>query len=248
MRTRWIPIALAAFMLLTLLAVLPGRAPAQIDVRNPYGSSGGGKIYGLDVTQYPNLVFVVDFSGSMEEQTGGMTERTLAGQAEGKLGRLIGGRAGGKVQDELAKRRKKVEEAKREVAGAIKGLTDDQSFGLVYFEDTPHLWKEALVPATEDVRDEAAKFVKKVEGGGGTGIKQAVELAFTLGPETIVLVTDGEPTDASPDEILTRIAELNPDKTVVVHAVGVGEDHDRNFMRAIAEQNGGEYLTRGAGL
>jgi hypothetical protein len=235
-------------LLLVLTLAAAATAPAAGQLKNPYGSSGKGKIYGLDVTQYPNVVFVVDFSGSMEEQTGGMTERTVAGKAERKIGGLIGGRAGGKVQDELANRRKKVEEAKREVAGAIQGLADDQHFDIVYFEDTPHVWKDELVPAAEDTRNEAAKFIKKVEGGGGTGIKQAVEMAFGLHPETIVLITDGEPTDASPDEILSRIAELNPDKSIVVHAVGVGEDHDKNFMRAVAEQNGGQYLTRGAGL
>lgn len=226
----------------------PSSAAAQIDIRNPYGSSGKGKIYGLDVTQFDNLVFVVDFSGSMEEQTGGMTERTIAQEAESQLGGLIGGRAGGKLEDEMAKRRKKVEEAKREVAGAIEGLHDEQHFGIVYFEDTPHLWKDELVLADEEMRETAAKFVKKVEGGGGTGIKQAVELAFTLQPETVVLVTDGEPTDAAPEEILQRLAELNPDGAVIVHSVGVGDDHDRDFMRAVAERNGGEYLTRGAGL
>ncbi len=73
-------------------------------------------------------------------------------------------------------------------------------------------------------------------------------MAFGLQPETIILITDGEPTDASPDEILKTIADLNPDKVVVVYAVGVGEDHDKMFMRAVAEENGGEYLTRGAGL
>jgi hypothetical protein len=230
--------------------VLAGAAPAsaQIDLRNPYGSSGKGKIYGLEVAGLPNLVFVVDFSGSMESQTGGTTERTVAGKLEGKLGGLVGGRAGSKVQDELRERRKKVEEAKREVAGAIEGLEDGQGFGIVYFEDTPHLWRDSLVAADDGTREEAAKFVRKVEGGGGTGIKQAVEMAFGLAPETIVLVTDGEPTDASPQQILDRIAELNPDGAVVVHAVGVGEDHDRDFMRAVAGANGGEYLTRGAGL
>jgi hypothetical protein len=152
------------------------------------------------------------------------------------------------VQQELRERRKKVEEAKREVAGAIEGLEDGQGFGLVYFEQTPHLWRDSLVAADDETREAAAEFVRKVEGGGGTGIKHALEMAFGLGPETIVLVTDGEPTDASPREILDRIEELNPDGTVVVHAVGVGEDHDRDFMRDVAEANGGEYLTRGAGL
>lgn len=236
------------FALLALSGVFASPAAGQVDIRNPYGSSGKGKIYGLDVTGFPNIVFVVDFSGSMEAQTGGVTERTASGKLESKLGGLIGGRAGGKLQDELAKRRKKVEEAKREVAGALEGLTDGQNFGIVYFEDTPHVWKDELVAATESVRKEAAKFIKKVEGGGGTGIKQAIEMAFGFQPETVILVTDGEPTDASPDEILLRITELNPDKAVTVHSVGVGEDHDKDFMRAVAEQNGGKYLTRGAGL
>ena len=243
MRTLHVAIILAAGLMAGA-----GSAPAQIDLRNPYGSSGKGKIYGLEVTGLPNLVFVVDFSGSMESETGGVAEKGVAGKLESKIGGLVGGRAGGKVREEMRERRKKVEEAKREVAGAIEGLEDGQGFGLVYFESTPHLWRDSLVAADDEIRDEAAKFVRKVEGGGGTGILHAIEMAFGLGPETVVLVTDGEPTDASPQQILDRIAELNPDGAVVVHAVGVGEDHDRAFMRAVAEANGGEYLTRGAGL
>lgn len=44
-----------------------------------------------------------------------------------------------------------------------------------------------------------------------------------------------------------RVGLLNASRGIVVHAIGIGEDHDKDFMRAIAEENGGEYHSRGAG-
>lgn len=233
-------------LLAVVAAALAGAAPAA--AQNPYGASGEGKFYGLDVSGMTGVVFVLDLSGSMAGQTGGAVERDVAGRLERGLGNLIGGRAGSAVERELAERRKRVEEAKREVAGAIDGLAPEATFNILYFESQPHLWRPAMVVATEEAKEDAEDFLDDLEEGGGTGMMSAMEKTFSLGSRIIVLVSDGEPTDASPDAILEKVRELNADGSVTIHTVVVGDDLDTTFMRRLAEENGGETVLRGQGL
>lgn len=231
-----------------LVAALLAAAPAQAQIANPYGSSGEGKFYGLDVASMSGVVFVLDLSGSMAGQTGGAAEKKGAGMLERTVGGILGGRAGREVEKRLAERRKRVEEAKREVASAIEGMASDATFNLLYFEDEPHLWQSEMVIATDEAKDEVEDFLDDLEEGGGTGMMRAMEEAFSLSPTVIILVSDGEPTDASGDQILDRVAELNPGTAVTIHTVVVGDDLDTTFMKALARDNGGETILRGQGL
>ena len=233
---------------LVLPALLVAAAPAAAQITNPYGSSGEGEFYGLDVSGMSDVVFVLDLSGSMAGETGTALEREGAGRLERGIGGLIGGRTGGLVQQKIADRRKRVEEAKREVAGAIEGMAVDATFNLIYFENTPHLWKTEMVNATEEMTEEAEDFLDDLEEGGGTGMMQAMEKAFEQNPEIIILVSDGEPTDASTQQILDKVEELNTDRAVVIHTVVVGDDLDTTFMEQLAEENGGQTVLRGKGL
>lgn len=233
---------------LVLAVGLLGAAPAGAQIPNPYGSSGEGKFYGLDVASMSGVVFVLDLSGSMAGQTGGAAEKKGAGMLERGVGNLLGGRAGREVEKRLAERRKRVEEAKREVSSAIEGMDSEATFDLLYFEDRPHLWKPSMIVATDDAKEEADDFLHDLEEGGGTGMMRAMEEAFSLSPSVIILVSDGEPTDASGDEILARVAELNPEGAVTIHTVVVGDDLDTTFMKALAERNGGQTILRGEGL
>ncbi|MGH7572685.1 MAG: VWA domain-containing protein [Gemmatimonadota bacterium] len=233
------------------LSLTAGPVAAQV---NPYGSSGKGKVYGLDLTalQGPDsaparIVIVMDFSGSMAGQSGGGVEQEVAGRVERGLGRLIGGRAGSEVSEELRERRQKAEEAIREVASGVDGLSDGTWFNVITFESEPHPWQTSLVEATEEVRDEAKDYFDDLEPTGGTAMIPALEEAFAEGPDFIVLVSDGVPNEG-PQAVLDRVAELNADGAVTVHTIGIGQDLDMEFMETLAEQNGGETYTRGTGI
>jgi hypothetical protein len=228
----------------------PAPAAAQV---NPYGSSGKGKVYGLDLAALrapdgggARIAIVMDFSGSMAGQTGSSGERQIAGQLERKIGGLIGGRTGGEVSEYLRERREKAKEAIRNVSDAIEGLSEDTWFDVITFESQPHPWKPELVQATQDVKEDAEDYLDDLEPSGGTAMIPALELAFEMSPHYVILVSDGEPNEGS-GAVLERVRELNAGGGIVVHAIGIGEDHDVEFMRAIAEQNGGEYHSRGAG-
>jgi Mg-chelatase subunit ChlD len=233
------------------LTLAPASASAQV---NPYGSSGKGKIYGLDLTalQGPEsaparIVIVMDFSGSMAGQSGSRAEQGVAGRLERGLGGLIGGRAGAKVSEQLRERRQKAKEAIREVASGVDGLPEGTWFNVITFESEPHPWQSALVEATEEIKDEAKDYFDDLEPTGGTAMIPALEEAFAEGPDFVVLVSDGEPNEGS-QAVLDRVSELNADGAITIHTIGIGEDHDRDFMEALAEGNGGQAYTRGAGI
>lgn len=242
------PVRLAIVAL--ALALAPAAAGAQV---NPYGSSGAGKVYGLDLAALrapdgsgARIAIVMDFSGSMSGQTGSSAERSVAGQVERRIGGLIGGRTGGEVSRQLRERREKAREAIRNVSAAIEGLTEDTWFNVITFESRPHPWKPDLVPATEDVKDDAEDYLDDLEPSGGTAMIPALEAAFDMAPHFVVLVSDGEPNEGS-GAVLARTRELNAEGAIVLHAIGIGEDHDEEFMRAIAREHSGEYHSRGAG-
>ena len=233
------------------LTLAPSSAPAQV---NPYGSSGKGKIYGLDLTalQGPDsaparIVIVMDFSGSMAGQSGGGVEQEVTGRLERGLGGLIGGRAGAEVSEELRARRQKAEEAIREVASGVDGLPDGTWFNVITFESQPHPWQPSLVEATDEIKDEAKDYFDDLEPTGGTAMIPALEEAFAEGPDFVILVSDGVPNEG-PQAVLDRVSELNADDAVTVHTIGIGQDLDLDFMKTLAEQNGGEMYERGTGI
>lgn len=226
---------------------LVGAAPAAAQV-NPYGSTGEGKIYGLDVDSLApgGIVIVMDFSGSMSGQTGGRAERGIMGRVERGIGRAIGGRAGGKISEELRERRQKAKEAIREVSSGIGGLPADQSFNIITFESSPEPWRDELVLADGENKEDAEDFLDDLEPSGGTAMIPALELAFSMRPQYLILVSDGEAGEGT-SAVLDAVAEFNEDGLVTIHTIGIGEDHDEELMSGLAEDHNGEYHTRGAG-
>ena len=100
-----------------------------------------------------------------------------------------------------------------ETSRAIARLGPDASFDLLAFEDGSLAWKPALVPATETNRHDAETWLQAIvrqghhfsirseasaghgtilfEGGGSRG-DTALRQAFSLRPDLIVVLTDGQ--------------------------------------------------------
>ncbi len=105
----------------------------------------------------------------------------------------------------------------------------------------------------------AVAYVKMLKAGGGTNISDALETALDLaGPgtsdstkalnvQTIFLLTDGVPSAGkytSTADILSHVNEWNKLKRVKIHAIGLGKDQDKDFMRKLADQNHGKYIDK----
>lgn len=221
---------------------------AAVCFQGCYLFQSSGSYYGIE-TAGKGVVFVLDVSGSME----GKNEGSLKDQATGAaveaggdmLGGAIGGTFGGMVADQSKSEATKLGGAKRELIPAVKGLSDSSSFTVLTFGDEIEGWKAGLVSASDVNKTAAMAYLKSLESGGGTPAKEALEEAFTIpGREVIFFVSDGRPSDASATEILNRVKALNPGGNIVIHTIGLGADQDEDFLRNLAEQNGGNYVKK----
>lgn len=207
------------------------------------GSSG--KYYGV-LTTGKNIAFVVDVSGSMEGKNEGNITDQLRAQATQKAantaGNAIGGTVGGLLSRSVARESTKLASVKRELGPAIRGLDATSRFTIITFSDSASFWKDDLVSPTSGTTSEASLFVERLDSSGGTAALAGLRAAFAVhSVDTIFFLSDGYPSDAPADKILAEVKSMNSGAGIVIHAIGVGDDKDEQFMRNLAGENGGKY-------
>lgn len=213
-----------------------------------YAIQRSADYYGVH-TAGQDVVFLLDISGSME----GKQEGTLRDQAEGAAAdaagdvveRTVGGAVGRTLGGQVRGEATKLGAAKRELIPAIRGLEETSQFALVTFGDGVDTWHQDLVGAASTTRNTTIVRVNGLSADGGTPMLAALERAFQYqGVTTIFLMTDGQPTDSSADEIRERVRQLNGNDQIVLHTVGLGPDQDGAFLGALAQENGGQYVKK----
>ncbi len=202
--------------------------------------------YGVK-TASKNIVFLIDISGSMEgKNEGNVTDRLRAQALEragSSVGSMIGGRMGSFVSSSIRKESTKLASAKRELKPAIMGLDEHTRFTVLTFSDNVDAWNDTLQTATGTSRASGYAFIQGLEANGGTSALRGLKHAFTIqGVDTIFFLSDGYPSDASSSRILKEVQKLNRSRNVVIHAIGLGDNKDEAFMRALAAENGGKYV------
>jgi len=208
--------------------------------------------YGIETGSSKKVVYVLDISGSME----GKAETDLKGNVittvGSKTGNLIGNKVGGKVGNIISKQTNnqltKLGKAKKELMPSIRGLSEDTYFTIIVFENNVKKLNKQLVQANSTNTNLAIAYLEKLESGGGTNMSDALEEAFALTDvETIFVLSDGSPNEGKiPDTqgILDAVSKWNSAKKVKIHTIGLGEDCDKEFMKKLAEQNGGQFIDR----
>ncbi len=93
-----------------------------------------------------------------------------------------------------------IERAKGELHKALSGLGSDETFGIVALSHAARRWKKRLVPANAADIAQANAWINAMSLDDGTNLERAMRQAFGMrGVNTIVLVTDGVPTDGVQD-------------------------------------------------
>ena len=103
----------------------------------------------------------------------------------------------------------------------------------------------------------AARFVEKMHAEGGTPMVSALQLIATKvlpgsDVDTIYLMSDGEPTDGTPDDVLAVVKKIHEDFQVKFHTIGIGEavtpanaaEKKPTLLKQMAENTGGTYTER----
>lgn len=219
----------------TATDVIPNRMAGMGGIGQGFGVSGGGgmggggggsgiNFFGLRAKSR-DIVIVVDISGSMVTNPKNPAD---------------------------------YEKLEKEVIRVIKGLDPLSRFGIVAFSRGADVFKEQLVTARNDEKERAINWLKKQNPAAyldpkasdevknkhrGTRADLGLAKAFTLRPDTIFFVSDGEPSGATTDEVieLVETAQKNLSRAATVHAIAFKADSGQRFMRALAEKNKGTF-------
>jgi len=229
------PTMMAAGGLSTGSGAMPGGAGSL-------GGTGSGaaiNFFGIRDTS-SSVVIMIDVSLSMFSRTGDAEEGKLV-----KLGKDQSFQA---VRDEAIK--------------LIQGLSGNTSFGIVRWAAGAYSWKPELVPATEENKQAAIAHIqseidlnrapKKGNRPGGTRHDYALEEAFTLKPEVLYMLTDGNATAGRegpiPEQDIYNAAESGQ-KTLgkrarlhtIYYVTGEDKPDERQMLTRLAARNGGQF-------
>ncbi len=183
-----------------------------------------------------------------------------AGHAPGNYAEFFGIRATGKkfvfIVDRSNSMRndRKIAEAKEELLYALRRLSSDQTFYVLFFDFRFEKMKLAanqpppddLVPATTPNIQKVTSWVKRVDCDGGTDPSHAMEFALSLKPDAIYLLTDGEFHDHGRTMDILNSAnrepnlENGPQPIVAVHTIGISGAGDQ-VLQKIADENRGTF-------
>ena len=216
-----------------------GGSPGGMGSAGGTGSGAAINFFGIRDTS-SSVVIMIDVSLSMFSRTG---------DAEGsKLAKLGKEQSFQTVRDEAIK--------------LVQGLTPNTRFGVVRWAAGAYSWQAELVPATEENKQAAIAHIqtdvdlnkapKKGDRPGGTRHDYALEETFTLKPEVIFMLTDGNATAARegpiPEQEIYNAAE-NGQKTLskrarlhaIYYVTGEDKPDERKMLSGLAGRNGGKF-------
>lgn len=146
---------------------------------------------------------------------------------------------------------RKLDQAKAALEFCIANLNASDRFNVLTFSTEVRPFRDGLVSASREARNDAMGMVSKLTATGGTNINDALLLALKQRPAgderrfMLIFLTDGLPTVGTRDvaEILRNVSEANDDRTRLF-AFGLGNDVNTRLLDKLAEENHGtrEYV------
>lgn len=211
----------------------PGKEPAVADKYE--------RFFDLQI-ESDRVLFVLDFSGSMAEpvQLQGRGTGAVAGEVTTKAALVV-----------------------QELSKLLLSLPDGALVNLVVFGDEVRIWRQegnrpALVKLDDDTRDDLiGNFLDNLRPSGSTNLYGALDAAlgfgdrglydkyYAAGFDTLYVISDGAPTAGAvvdKDEIRRRVREANNLRKIAIHCITFGDKNDTDFLRPMAEENGGRHI------
>ncbi len=203
------------------------------------------QFFGIE-TSTNNTLYLIDISGSMEGIDEGSVKDQLMREAGNKAGNVVSNTIGGKIGNilgkQVTKQATKLGAVKRKLIPAIKGLPDGKKFAVFAYEDQVKKQSIELRVASNMSRTSSNIFVENLKAGGGTNTALGlIEAISTSGVQEIVLMSDGLP-NGGPQAVLEEIRKVNTNN-IIIHTIAFGEDADHDFMRTLAQENQGTFIT-----
>jgi hypothetical protein len=228
----------------------------QAKRKEQYEAAKGVSYHGVD-TPSQSIVFVIDVSGSMEQEV------------------VDKARFQGKTYPSW----KRIDVIKTELIHTIRALEPYVEFNVIAFATDVNPWKKSLVKANPLNKSSAESFVGRLEAIGGDskedlaraglvgaanleggktntyaalmtalGVEEGKETKdYEVDLDTVFFLSDGRPSHGrfiEPDDVLREVRAANELRKVVIHTITLGE-FEKDFMERLAAENGGTFVDLG---
>jgi len=217
---------------------------------------GAVAYHGIE-TPSKSIIFVIDVSGSMEQEV---------------------------VNKEKFKETdypswKRIDVIKTELIKTVRSLEPYVQFNIIAFATDVKLWKKDLVRANPLNKSSAEAWTSRLEAIGGNskedlaraglvgaanleggktntyaalmaalGVEEGKETRdYQTAVDTIFFLSDGRPSHGKfvePDDVLREIRAANELRKVVIHTITLGE-FEKDFMQRLADENGVTFVDLG---
>nr|GEU55490.1 hypothetical protein [Tanacetum cinerariifolium] len=143
-----------------------------------------------------------------------------------------------------------MEVTKNTVGAALLKLDQDDSFGIIAFNDQSHLFSSTLESATRESICKAIEWIgMNFVASGGTNISSALEQALVMFSETrrstpmVYFITDGtvEGERQICDTIKNQFQNKGQEVCPRIHTFGIGSFCNHYFLRMLAMISNGQY-------
>jgi hypothetical protein len=203
------------------------------------------EFYDIDTSNL-NTLYLIDISGSMEGIDEGSIQdqvmREVGNTAGNQVSKVIGGKVGTLLGKQVTKEATKLGAVKRKLIPAIKGLPDGKNFLVYAFNNDVTKQSTEFRVADNMSRTSSNIFVKNLKASGGTNtLEGLLEALATNNIQEIILMSDGLP-NSGPQIVLDEIRKVNT-KNIIIHTIAFGEDADLDFMKTLAQENNGTFIT-----
>lgn len=210
-----------------------------------YVAKKSDDFFGIE-TSTKNTLYLIDVSGSMEGIDEGSVKdqvvREVGNKAGNQVSKAIGGKIGSILGKQVTKEATKLGAVKRKLIPAIKGLPDGKKFLVFSFNNNVTKQATEFRVASNTTRTSSNIFVQNLKASGGTNtLEGLLEALSTADVQEIVLMSDGLP-NSGPKALLEEIKKVNT-SNIIIHTIAFGEDADLDFMRTLAQENNGTFIT-----
>lgn len=132
--------------------------------------------------------------------------------------------------------------ASTELTNAINNLEANHEFQILgYHHGTTSIERRSLLYATEENKKQVGRFISQLAAFGGTEHELALNVALSMSPDVVVLMTDGGLPEMNESQ-LRRVHRVAAGAQIHCIHFGSGPQRDpNNFMNELAGQNLGTY-------
>ena len=141
----------------------------------------------------------------------------------------------------------RIEDAEKELEGAIRKLPDDAWFEIIAYNDFEQPYAGKLVQATPAQKSGAVQFIYSLVAERKTDVYDTLADALQVDAnvEAILFLSDGEPTTGTIIDcptILQKITQQNAAQRTSINTIGIdARGAAEDFLKKLAADNFGEY-------